>query len=99
MKAAKKKEKKGAIEQRDIVIVHWWDAVSDTGWTDEAGIVELLTKDEQHLVYSVGVIIKKDKDYIYLVADWGFDENPYNRTLLIPRGMVKSEKVIKRWRR
>lgn len=99
MKTVKKQTDKKMVTKRDIVLIHWWDAVSDSGWNDEDAISELVTKDEEQLVWSVGVVIKKDRDFYYLCADWGMGDNPYNRTLLIPRGMVKNVRIIGRWRK
>lgn len=99
MKTVKKTTDEKKVTKRDIVLIHWWDAVSDSGWNNREGLEELLSEEEQHLVWSVGVVVKKDKDFYYLCGDWGMGDNPLNRTILIPRGMVKKVTVIKRWRK
>lgn len=99
MRTVKKTTDENKITRRDIVLIYWWDAVSNAGWCGDEEISELVTKDEQQLVWSVGVVVKKDKDFYYLAADWGMDENPYNRILLIPKGMVKKVTIIRRWRK
>jgi len=100
MKISKKTTKEEMKKtRRDIVLIHWWDAVSDSGWNDERGISELVTKNEEHLVWSAGVIVKSDRDFYYLAGDWGMGDNPFNRVILIPKGMVKTKRIIRRWRK
>lgn len=74
----------------DAVMVLWDDATElPAGWTDEVEEVE------PALAISVGFLIKETKDHIVLALD--IDANGHhNGRSQIPRGMVKSIKVLKK---
>lgn len=82
---------------RKILLIHWWDAVTDVGWQSSEDAEKLITEKQEHLVWSLGVIVRENIDYVYLAGDWGTDDD-YNRIAIIPRGMIQSTKVVGRWK-
>lgn len=74
----------------DIVFVVWDDATElPAGWTDETPDVE------PALATSVGFLIKETKDHIILALDCDANGH-HNGRSQIPRGMVKSIKVLRK---
>ena len=45
-------------------LIEWLDASGSTGWCEEDDFVP------PHQNYSLGFIVKQDKDFVYIAADW-----------------------------
>jgi hypothetical protein len=74
----------------DMVEVIWNDASELTsGWTDE------IEKDEPALALSVGFLVRETKEHIIIAQDID-QQGHHNGRSQIPRGMVKSLKVLRK---
>jgi len=74
----------------DLVEVVWEDASeAEQGWSKDVG------KDEPALALSVGFLVKKTKARIYIAQDVDSDGH-HNGRGQIPRGMVRSIRVIRK---
>ncbi len=76
-----------------IVEVEWLDAQS--GFSSPLTIEEL-EKEEPIHTFSVGYLLKEDKDKIILGFMVFGDEGVFKHWQLIPRGMIKKIKVIRK---
>lgn len=77
-------------QKYDLVEVIWEDASDATaGWTTE------IEEDEPALALSVGFLVKKTKERIYLAQDLDH-EGHHNGRGQIPAGMVRQIKVIRK---
>ncbi len=68
-----------------------WNDASElsSGWTDE------LEPTAPHLVISVGFLIRSDREHIVIAMDLD-GEGQHNGRSQIPRGMVKSIKILRK---
>lgn len=74
----------------DMVEVVWNDAAALTdGWTAE------IEKDEPQLALSVGFLIRDTKEHIIIAQDLDAAGH-HNGRSQIPKGMVKSMKVLRK---
>lgn len=74
----------------DLIEVIWDDASELTaGWTDE------IDKSEPQLALSVGFLISDTKDHIVIAMDLD-EQGHHNGRSQIPRGMVKTIKVLRK---
>jgi len=73
-----------------LVLVHWIDIISDTGWGTPKDVKGMLPGN----VIEVGWMIHEDKDNIILMSQSIDNEFIGNRTC-IPRGVIKSIKKIR----
>ncbi len=76
-----------------IVEVEWLDAQS--GFSSPLTIEELEREEPIHTL-SVGYLLKEDKDKIILGFMVFGDEGTFKHWQLIPRGMIKKIKVIRK---
>jgi hypothetical protein len=73
----------------DLVEIIWEDASeAEQGWRKDIGT------DEPALALSVGFLVKKTKDRVYIAQDLDSDGH-HNGRGQIPRGMVRSIRVIR----
>ena len=84
-------EVKENMDKHKIVEVEWFDAQS--GFSSPLTIEELETEEMPH-TFSVGYLIKEDKERIIL-GFMMFGEDMCKHWQLIPRGMIKKINVIK----
>lgn len=73
-----------------LVEITWDDASELTaGWTDE------IDKSEPQLALSVGFLISDTKDHVVIAMDLD-EQGHHNGRSQIPRGMVKTIKVLRK---
>ena len=78
------------FQKYDLVLICWNDASALTdGWTDE------IEPDEPKLALSVGFLIRQTKEHIVIAQDLDAHGH-HNGRSQIPRGMVKSIKVLRK---
>jgi len=80
------------MKEMKIVEVEWFDAQS--GFSSPLTLEEL-EKEEPFHTFSVGYLIKEDKDKVILGFMMFGDEGMFKHWQLIPRGMIKKIKVIR----
>lgn len=74
----------------DLVEIIWEDASeAEQGWRKD------IEHDEPALALSVGFLVKKTKDRIYIAQDLDADGH-HNGRGQIPRGMVRSIRVLRK---
>lgn len=80
----------------DFVEVIWDDAKCETGWMPENEMEE----PGEEIAYSVGWLVQKTKKHLVIGASISLNEDDgvyhFNNRQQIPRGMVKSIKVLKK---
>lgn len=75
-----------------IIEVKWTDAHRKDGW---CGVEDLENwKDEVGNVTQIGYLYKETKDWVYFYMGYG-DDQTFLNSHKIPRGMIKSLKVIR----
>lgn len=81
---------KRPFQKFDLIECVWDDASELTaGWTDE------IDKSEPQLALSVGFLISDTKDHVVIAMDLD-EQGHHNGRSQIPRGMVKTIKVLRK---
>ncbi len=81
------------LKKYKIVEVEWLDAQS--GFSSPLTLEELEREEPVH-TFSVGYLLKEDKDKVILgFMMWG-EEDWFKHWQLIPRGMIKNIKEVKK---
>lgn len=72
-----------------LVLISWVDAEESAGWSDHR------PEDEEVLIlHTVGLLVKKTKDWVIHANTYLPDTKLWGGKGKIPRGMVKSIRVI-----
>jgi len=77
----------------EIYVVKWIDSYASERWYNDKEIDDWIEETEMELMISVGFLYKKTRKYIVLFSDDSPDEKA--RCIKIPRGMIRSIKIIK----
>lgn len=81
---------KGQKQRFDLIEVLWDDAAAQ-----EARWLSDIDEPTPHFVHSVGFCVFLNKNYVVIAQDCALDGDSNGRTQ-IPRGMVKSMKVLRK---
>jgi len=74
-----------------IIEVIWFDAQSSLKHINKQQAIENL---KPRTTKSVGYLVKEEKNYL-LLAFMKFDDDSFKHWQVIPKGMIKSKKIIK----
>lgn len=79
-------------KDRDIVLIEWIDAYEcASGWLE----LEEALKTKPPTVYSIGFVLKEEKDYITICADLGREgDSDCGRVQVIPKTWVKKTILV-----
>lgn len=73
------------------VDVEWFDPQSISGWLSIEEACEAILQP----MFARGWLVKKNKEYIKLSLNKSYEEDRVSDLLILPRGCVKSIKVVK----
>ena len=74
-----------------LMIVSWFDAVSEDNWTDLAEA----RKSKLHLIHSVGWLISEDDTRLVVGLSWDVERDAVSSFIAIPRSWISNIKEIK----
>lgn len=75
---------------KQIVLVKWEDAVSNSQWQPAADAKSM----EPHIIHTAGILLKKDEKHVVLALNNCKETGNVADVMQIPRGMVRSIKRV-----